>query len=109
MDVLKAVTQWLSWKQHTQSAKIRKEAEKHIKQLKDGETAEVLEENDDFEILELADSEEVVSSSADVSWVKKKLRPNDKITVKYTDGRVESDVKYKKVKADIESGDAEIV
>jgi len=41
--------------------------------------------------------------------VKQKLRPNDKITVKYTDGRVESDVKYKKVKADIEAGEAEIV
>ena len=32
-----------------------------------------------------------------------KIRPNDKVTVKYEDGRMEYEVKYKKVKDDVES------
>ena len=38
-----------------------------------------------------------------------KLRPNDKVTVRYSDGKVEFDVKYKKVADDIKSGKAEII
>lgn len=52
-----------------------------------------------FEVDENSDS-----FSGNVVDTKKKLRPNDKVTVKYTDGTIEYDVKYKKVKSAIESG-----
>jgi preprotein translocase subunit SecA len=67
MDILKAVTQGLSANKNKQSAKIIKEAQKHIKTLEDGEKVEVLEENDEFEILELSDEPEVSTTTADVS------------------------------------------
>jgi len=38
-----------------------------------------------------------------VSLSQRKLRPNDKVIVKYPDGRVEYDVKYKKIKEDAEA------
>ena len=39
----------------------------------------------------------------------KKYGRNDKVTVKYSDGRVEKNVKYKKVEADVNAGNAEII
>lgn len=38
-----------------------------------------------------------------------KIGRNEKITVKYTDGRILEDVKFKKVSKDLENGDCEIV
>lgn len=38
-----------------------------------------------------------------------KHKPNDKITIKYADGRIVSEVKYKKVKEDVDSGKAIVV
>jgi hypothetical protein len=38
-----------------------------------------------------------------------KLRPNDKVSVKYANGRVDFDTKWKKVKDDVEAGRAELV
>ena len=38
-----------------------------------------------------------------------KLRPNDKINVRYTDGKIVRDVKYKTVKEDLQSGKCQIV
>jgi hypothetical protein len=32
-----------------------------------------------------------------------KIRPNDKVTVKYENGKIEYSVKYKKVKDDVET------
>lgn len=40
---------------------------------------------------------------------KHKLRPNDKVTVRYPDGSIKVDVKYKNVKEDIESGTAVVI
>ncbi|MCA9380855.1 preprotein translocase subunit SecA [Candidatus Dojkabacteria bacterium] len=39
----------------------------------------------------------------------KKYGRNDRVTVKYSDGRVEKNVKYKKVEADVNAGNAEII
>jgi len=39
----------------------------------------------------------------------KKRRPNDKVTVKYKNGTMEYDVKYKKVQQDIEDKNCIIV
>ena len=38
-----------------------------------------------------------------------KIRPNDKVTVKYEDGKMEYEVKYKKVKDDVESKKCTVV
>lgn len=38
-----------------------------------------------------------------------KIGRNERITVKYTDGRIVQDIKFKKVKADLEAGDCEII
>jgi preprotein translocase subunit SecA len=38
-----------------------------------------------------------------------KIGRNDKVTVKYSDGRVVKDVKYKKVEADVMAGNASVV
>ena len=40
---------------------------------------------------------------------KHKLRPNDKVTIRYPDGSIKVDVKYKNVKEDIESGKATVI
>ncbi len=109
MDVLKAVTQWLK----AQSvAKPVKTSEETVV-LGDGEKATVLEEDDGIEILEVVDDVSTSSDSpiagVDTSRVKKKLRPNDKVTIRYADGRVEQDIKWKKVKSIVEAGEAEVV
>lgn len=110
MNILKAVTAGLTSNQNKLTAKAKKEAAKEIKQLKDGESATVLESDDDIEVFEVTDDDvSITSSSADTSGIKQKLRPNDKVSIKYTDGRVETDVKWKKVKAAVEAGEAEIV
>lgn len=47
------------------------------------------------------------------NWVvfdtKSKLRPNDKVTVRYTNWKMEYDVKYKKVKSDIDNWNCKII
>ena len=39
----------------------------------------------------------------------KKIGRNDRVTVEYTDGSTKRDIKYKKVQADVEAGDAKII
>ena len=41
--------------------------------------------------------------------IKTKLRPNDKVNVRYSDGRMEWEVKYKKVSDDIKAGKCQII
>jgi len=41
--------------------------------------------------------------------IKTKLRPNDKVSVRYSDGHMEFDVKYKKVVDDIKAGKCQII
>jgi len=94
-DVLKAVTAWLKAQKTPAQASTPKETS--VSDLSD----------DDVEVIEVAD--DGISGWADLSAVKSKLRPNDKVSVRYTDGRVENNVKWKKVKADVDAGSAEIV
>ncbi len=106
-----AQQQWAVW--------VANAIEKHKKvELSSGQSATVIEEDDEFEILELDDEDLVVTSSSSTSsWsdieviqpVRKKLRPNDKINVQYQDGRIEYAVKYKKIKEKIESGEVKVV
>jgi preprotein translocase subunit SecA len=62
--------------------------------------------NNEFEILEI-DWQEV--QQVNNSSISRKNRPNDKVNVRYKDGHMERDVKYKKVSDDIKSGKAEII
>jgi len=66
----------------------------------------IFEDEDGFEIFEVGD-EPSKNDSAQASQpiaANAKIRPNDKVTVRYEDGRMEYEVKYKKVKDDVESG-----
>jgi preprotein translocase subunit SecA len=63
--------------------------------------AKVLEKTDGTEVFELNDDLIIQSSN-------KKLRPNDKISVRYKDGSVKTN-KYKKLKEDINNWDCQII
>jgi hypothetical protein len=52
---------------------------------------------------------EVIEVSATSASHPHKHRPNDKVSIIYPDGRTVSDVKYKKVQEEIESGRARII
>lgn len=97
-----------------------KEIKKQQISLVSGESATVLEQDDEFEVLEI--EEPTVSSKG--SWgsasawdstdtiirpATKKLRPNDKVTIKHPDGRIEYSVKWKKIKDRVESGEVKVV
>jgi len=71
----------------------------------------IFEDEDGVEVIEMNENElaDGKVSSNDVALsdnYKNKLRPNDKVTVKYSDGKVVYEVKYKKVKDDLDSGKA---
>ena len=53
----------------------------------------------------------IANTTATVQTVNKntKIRPNDKVTAKYEDGKMEYNVKYKKIKADVEAGKCKIL
>jgi hypothetical protein len=113
LDLLKAVTKGLSKKWTVSNVRVWEQAKKIAQEqikLNSGESATVVESDDDFEVFEVEDTvEEDTSSVADHSQVKKKLRPNDRTTVTYENGETKKDVKWKTVKADVESGKARVV
>lgn len=101
VDMLKRVTKELQGKQTTPTK--TQDNRKHIA-LWDGQEAAIVSQDDDIEVLEVLDEEDT-TSHVDMSKVKKKLRPNDKVNVQYPDGRIEYGVKYKKVKDALEAGE----
>lgn len=108
VDILKAVTKGLKAQPVEQVA--QQQAAEQV--TVDGDKqANVIESDDDVEVLEVQDdSAEQPDAEGVVHHVDHKLRPNDRITIRYAaDGRVERDVKYKKVKKAIEAGEAEVV
>lgn len=113
MDLLKAVTKWLSKEWTISNIRTWDQAKQTLKeqiQLKTWESATVLENNDDFEVLEVDDTTGSESDTgADYSQVKKKVRPNDKVNVIYTDWTKKMNVKRKTVKVDVESGKAKLI
>ena len=62
--------------------------------------------SDEFEIIDISENNQITSSTTRQIT---KFRPNDKINVRYTDGKMVRDVKYKTVKEDIQSGKCQIV
>lgn len=77
--------------------------------INDKKTKTFFQDEDWIEVFE-SDDEDTNSQTAQVQDLntEKKLRPNDKVNVKYENGKVEYEVKYKKVKDDIDSGKAKI-
>lgn len=77
--------------------------------------ANILEEGSDVEVLEVEESRGGRSGSTGTTNAVAerkdhgKLRPNDKVSVKHADGRMEYDVKWKKVKEEVEAGKAQLV
>lgn len=75
----------------------------------------IFEDEDWFEIFEVDGDKKDVDSPSNSEWQfqpvpsNAKIRPNDKVTVKYEDGRMEYEVKYKKVKDDVESKKCTVV
>ena len=64
-----------------------------------------ISKNSEFEII---DNTPIQNTSPNTN-ISRKIRPNDKINVRYTDGRMEWDVKYKKVGDDIKTGKCQII
>ena len=64
-----------------------------------------------FEIIELDNNDNQNIEGQQTFTIQKshKLRPNDKVTIRHKDGKIEFDVKYKKVSEDIKSGKVEII
>lgn len=74
----------------------------------------VYEDEDGFEVFEIDDKPSKLQASNGPTIVidtntKKKLRPNDIVTVRYSDGKIAADVKYKKVKDDVDAGEAVVI
>jgi len=74
------------------------------------------EDEDGFEVFEIDDSPRSTAGQATTgpamvidTNTKKKLRPNDIITVKYADGKIVADTKYKKVKEDVDAGKCVVI
>lgn len=69
----------------------------------------IFEDEDGFEVFEINDNKEDTSKANTTSINETtKIRPNDRVTVRYTDGRSEYNVKYKKVKDDVEAGKCQV-
>ena len=62
--------------------------------------------NNEFEIIEMNENEDINKSTSNI---RTKLRPNDKVNVRYNDGHMERDIKYKKVVDDIKDGKCKII
>ena len=73
----------------------------------------IFEDEDGFEIFEVdGDKKDLKEKEEEYTQPvpsNAKIRPNDKVTVKYEDGRMEYEVKYKKVKDDVESKKCTVV
>ena len=107
MAMLKAVTKGLQITANpvTQSPMPVKEIT-----LEGWEHARVMEDKDGIEVIEVDDLWSTTTSTAvDLSGTKSKIRPNDKVTIQYADGKVEYGVKRKKVKEQVESWKAKVV
>ncbi|MBO4517066.1 hypothetical protein J5751_06675 [bacterium] len=73
----------------------------------------IFEDEDGFEIFEVdGDKKDLKEKEEEYTQPvpsNAKIRPNDKVTVKYEDGRMEYEVKYKKVKDDVEAKKCTVV
>ena len=72
----------------------------------------IFEDEDGFEVFEVdGDNNPIAAETKTVQTVNKntKIRPNDKVTAKYEDWKMEYDIKYKKIKDDVKAGKCKIL
>ena len=82
-----------------------------IKKVENKKREMIFEDEDWFEVFEV-NSEWTIDDKkpGNVEFNSNmKIRPNDKVTVKYEDGKVEYSVKYKKVKDDVDAGKCQVI
>ena len=74
----------------------------------------IFEDEDWFEVFEVNDDKKL-DTIENKQWKvvavneNTKIRPNDKVTIKYENGEMKYDIKYKKIKADVEAGKCKII
>jgi preprotein translocase subunit SecA len=106
VEILKEVTRWLATNP-TPAAPISGVKKPVQTTVVDGQSAHVVEQWNDVEVIELDDS---VATPIMNQWRKEwKLRPNDKVNIQYTDGNFAYGVKWKKVEADVAAGKAKVL
>ena len=108
VEILKEVTKWLATNPTpaTPISGVKKPAQTTIV---NGQSAHVVEQWSDVEVIELDDSSVAVAPIMN-QWRKDgKLRPNDKVNIQYTDGNFAYGVKWKKVEADVAAGKAKVL
>ncbi len=93
--LVKQVEQLLSWQNQTEN--LKREWNKVVYQ-----------DEDWFEIIDLSE-QWPAANQVENTKTNAKLRPNDKVNVRYPDGRIEYDLKYKKVKDAIDKGEVELL
>jgi preprotein translocase subunit SecA len=104
-DILKAVNEWLK-----KNPELIQQAQQQQEAYTKEQQAKRYNNTDDVEVIELdEDADTTPVWWADLSATKQKLRPNDKVSVRYADGRQEFDVKWKKVKESVESWSATLL
>lgn len=69
----------------------------------------IFEDEDGFEVFEISDEQWETKIEGWKTIENTKIRPNDKVTVKYKDGKMEYSIKYKKVKDDVLAGKCEVI
>jgi antitoxin component YwqK of YwqJK toxin-antitoxin module len=72
----------------------------------------IFEDEDGFEVFEVDNDDRPIAAKTNtVQTVNEntKIRPNDKVTAKYEDGKMAYDIKYKKIKMDVEAGKCKIL
>ncbi|HOG15068.1 MAG TPA: preprotein translocase subunit SecA [Candidatus Absconditabacterales bacterium] len=69
----------------------------------------IFEDEDGFEVFEVGDEKGETKNDSGKPIENTKIRPNDKVTVKYKDGKMEYSIKYKKVKDDVLAGKCEVI
>ncbi|MCK9467001.1 MAG: preprotein translocase subunit SecA [Candidatus Absconditabacterales bacterium] len=69
----------------------------------------IFEDEDGFEVFEIGEEKGDIKSEGQEINKNTKIRPNDKVTVKYRDGKMEYGVKYKKIKDDVLDGKCEVI
>ncbi len=103
----------VSWNLNDMIKLEKEEQSKKTKTVKDKREM-IFEDEDGFEVFEVDDdnktwSVESTENKTVAVTENTKIRPNDKVTVKYEDGKMEYGVKYKKVKEDVESGKCKVI
>lgn len=93
--------------QNLQSAASNPEVVAMAQQAKQAASQPKIYQKDaDFEVFESAPES---TGPVVINTAPKKLRPNDKVSVRYPDGRILKDVKYKKVEEEVEKGLCQII